>query len=87
VHGVPPLPGTKAQATVQRDIIRVRRQYRWSVERSARHYCNSAVEVVTRIVSQALETERGRVLKLGVGAVQAGKPRCDRGRGATVRAN
>jgi hypothetical protein len=88
-HAGPPsvtLPPLKGQVKMQRDIIRLQPQQGWSVERLAEHYFYYAVEVVKRIISQPLETEQGRVLKLGVGAAQAGKPRRGRGCGVSVRA-
>jgi hypothetical protein len=87
VRRVPRLPTTKEQAKVQRDIIRLRYQQGWSVERLAEHYFYYAVEVVRRIVSQPLEIERGKALRRGVAAAQAGKPLCGCGCGVTVRAN
>jgi hypothetical protein len=71
---------------MQRDIIRLRHQQGWSVERLAEHDCYYAVEVVKRIVSQPLETERGKALGQGMAAAQAGKPLCGCECGATVRA-
>ena len=61
---------------MQCDIIRLCDQQGWSVERLAEHYFYYAVEGVKRIVSQPLETERGKNPTAGCG--------CGTGREAPV---